>query len=202
MKRMVSENLIAILKEMDSKGISIGDLADTLSHLSVDEDNNLVIEDGKLENDLDCNSNQLNGVSQINFIDETIMDTAPITYTAGTGITINEDNEISANAGEIWESVLELTIGGDVACVRLFTKEELTSSNAKTILGDELNLDKYLDCYMKNMNNYNFVVSCHRYTGTFYYDTLSYDGTNFHIVSHNMTWTSLSVAVQYSHKLN
>lgn len=80
MKRMVNENLIAILKQMDSEGISIGDLADTLSHLSVDEDDNLVIEDGKLENDLDVNTNQLNDVSQINFSDNSIMDTAPHLY--------------------------------------------------------------------------------------------------------------------------
>ena len=36
-KRMVNENLIAILKDMDSKGISISDLADVLDAFANNE---------------------------------------------------------------------------------------------------------------------------------------------------------------------
>ena len=69
MKRMVSENLIAILKEMDSKGISVSDLADTLSHLSVDEDNNLVIGSRFIENESEFKSTMMRRIG-INFLSE------------------------------------------------------------------------------------------------------------------------------------
>ena len=71
MKRMVNENLIAILKEMDSKGISISDLADVLQYLSIDEDDNL-----KIDNNINLNNNELQDVNKLQFHDGTFMTTA------------------------------------------------------------------------------------------------------------------------------
>ena len=122
MKRMVSENLIAILKEMDSKGISIGELADMLEAFADDE----------IQPTLTAGDN-------IQISEENVISATDTKYTAGTGITINEDNEISADAGEIWESVVNIELASDVGVnVRLFTKEQITDSNVRDIIITEL----------------------------------------------------------------
>ena len=83
-KRMVSENLIAILKEMDSKGVSISDLADMLEAFTDDE----------LQPTLTAGDN-------IQISEENVISATDTKYTAGTGIEISEDNEISATSASL-----------------------------------------------------------------------------------------------------
>lgn len=66
-------------------------------------------------------------------------------YTAGTNITIS-DGVISAAAGDVWENVVVIKFGNGYVRVRLFTKEELTTTNYKDIVAAEL-ANKWIDCF-------------------------------------------------------
>ena len=81
-KRMVSEKLINILKEMDEKNISIGDLAEVLEAFA----------DGEVQPKLTAGDN-------ITITDENVISAIDTTYTAGTGITITDEGVISASGG-------------------------------------------------------------------------------------------------------
>ena len=83
-KRMVNENLIAILKEMDSKGISIADLADVLDAFA----------SGEVQEKLTAGDN-------ISISEENVISATDTTYTAGSGITIT-DGVISSTGGTLY----------------------------------------------------------------------------------------------------
>ena len=185
-KRMVSENLIAILKEMDSKGVSISDLADMLEAFTDDE----------IQPTLTAGDN-------ISISEENVISATDTKYTAGTGINISEDNEISASAGEVWESVIQLTIQSNAVDVRLFTKEEITNSNRDDILYAELN-GNIFECFMKSIGTTpKFIVNITvDNNANIVYNQLNYNGTNFTLTSNTTMWAETTRTLIYSHKLN
>ena len=110
-KRMVTENLIAILKDMDSKGISISDLADVL--------------DAFANNEVQA---KLTAGDNITITDENVISATDTTYTAGTGININE-GVISATGGALYEHLVELSITGtqnSFYCIFLLINDDNT----------------------------------------------------------------------------
>lgn len=124
-------------------------------------------------------------------------------YTAGQGININ-GAEISAAAGEVWESVIQFTIQTNAVDIRIFTNEQLTSSNFNSIVYEELS-DKILECFMKSIGTTpkNIVnISVNSSNASIKYGVLTYTDSTPSLTTETLPWASSSRVLIYSHKLN
>ena len=191
-KRMVNENLIAILQEMDSKGISIADLADVLDAFA----------SGEVQEKLTAGDN-------ISISEENVISATDTKYTAGAGIIISDENVISASAGDLYESVLVITALSGQICIRLITQEQITNSNKISILASEVN-SKILPVFPGDdiptvggvakipyliYGTGNTSANLQLYTINSSTGAVSRNGES-------ITWSASTLEVAYSHKLN
>lgn len=129
-KRMVPESLIAILKEMDSKGVSVSDLADMLEAFTDDE----------IQPTLTAGDN-------IQITEENVISATDTTYTAGTGINISEDNEISVQKVGTAHSHTIIIQDNQGYLLHMWVK---MSNNSTT----PLTKDELIALYQGDTNNY------------------------------------------------
>ena len=130
-------------------------------------------------------------------------------YSAGAGIDISDENVISASAGDLYESVLIITVLSGQICIRLITKEQITNSNKISILASELN-SKMLPVFTADdlpvvsgvakipymiYGTGNTSANLQLYTINSSTGAISRDGQV-------ITWTASTLEVAYSHKLN
>lgn len=147
-KRMVNENLIAILKEMDKKGISVSDLAEMLEAFS----------EGDIQEKLTAGDN-------IQISEENVISATDTKYTAGTGITINEDNEISAQ--QIGTAHSHTIILKDNQGYSLHMWIKMTNNSTTPLTKDEL-----IALYQGSASDYHacFAIRGNATDGFYYYN--------------------------------
>ena len=86
-------------------------------------------------------------------IEDGVISATDTTYTAGNNITIN-DGVISASGGDVWESLVRFGNSTDgYLMFHIYTKEEVTSANALSIISSEFNANKMLPCFIGYADN-------------------------------------------------
>lgn len=153
-KRMVNENLIKYLKEMDKEGISIADLADMLSNYDASSD--VFDGDTLMENviDQDGNNRFVEG-------DGTVVDTESVTYTY--------------HKWSLSGSHLMIVVAGNVANGTVLTNVDMVTFNIPSYILNKLSLIttnivdyKTVPMYSSTLTSQNFPIQLRKTTTGLY----------------------------------